>query len=114
VRRNVRSRGKQNADESNVPAKWWHICLRKCVNGRPLIVANRIKRRERTATVDRSMSSLDKRAADTGQIKRARIVMKDEGEALRILTVSLKISRAFMGRIWPISVTGRSWVAIWG
>ena len=88
--------------------------MMKCVNGRPLIVAKRIKRRERAATVDRSMSSLDKRAADTGQIKRARIVMKDEGEALRILTVSRKISRAFMGEIWPTRVKGRSWVAIWG
>ncbi|CAL9120395.1 unnamed protein product [Musa acuminata var. zebrina] len=109
-RRAVTRRGKQAAAERRMATKWRQSWKRGRAGGRPLATARRARRRETRAAVARGTRAPERRAAETGQM-RASAVMKGDGSARRIRTVSRRISSALVGGAPP--PTQPPMVSIW-
>lgn len=74
----------------------WQECSMKGLKGRPLDFETSKSLIASLLTMDGSTKTFDNRTAETGQISIAPIAMNPLRLYLRILTVSLKISKALV------------------
>lgn len=82
--------------EIAISENFWQECSTKGLRGRPLDFETNRSLIASLLTMDGSTRTFDKRTAETGQISNAPIAMNPLRLYLRILTVSLKISKALV------------------